>query len=221
MAVQVKVTARDGTLAVCCPYSKSFVSFAHMRGGKWSDGTDQWLFDPRDEFAVRATLIDIYGTDDSANCPKIDVRLNLDGMKEQTNTGRLFTCGREIARRRYWDRYVELGDDVVILAGGFPKETRSYKALLEPKPGTVLEVRGVPVQAAEKTLRKHPNAVTLLGDYDLEALKTEREFHAARIAALDKLIARREAIAEEDPLADLQDDDDAASDCSDGEAAEG
>jgi hypothetical protein len=221
MASQVKVTNREGALAVYCPYSKSFVSFAHMRGGKWSDGTDQWLFDPRDEFAVRSTLIDIYGTDDSASCQKIDVRLSLDNMAESVGGGRLFTCGREIARRRYWDRYVELGDDVVILAGGFPKKTRSYKALLEPEHGTVLEVRGVPVQAAERALRKHPNAVRLLGSYDLEALKAEREFHATRIAALNELIARREAIAEEDPLADLQDGNDAASDCSDGEAAEG
>lgn len=217
----VKVTNRDGMLAVYCPFSNSFVSFAHMRGGKWSDGTDQWLFDPRDEFAVRTTLIDIYGTDDTANCPKIDVRLNLDDMAEQVSTGRLFTCGREIARRKYWDSFVDLGENVVVLSGGFPRETASRKALLEPMPGTVLEVRGVPVQAAERALRKHPNAAALLGSYDIERLKAERAFHSARIAALDELIARREAIGEEDPLADLQDTDDGASGSGDGETAKG
>lgn len=221
MAVQVKVTARDGALSVYCPYSKAFVSFAHMRNAKWSDGIDQWLFDPRDEFAVRATLIDIYGTDDSASCQKVNVRLNLDELPEQAKAKRLFICGREVAWRKQSDRFVELGDSVVVVAGGFPRESRGYKPALEPDPGTVLEVRDVPVQAAERALRKHPTAVTLLGGYDLEALKTEREFHAARIAALDKLIARREAVAKEDSLADLQDDDDAASDCGGGEVAEG
>lgn len=54
----IKIESRNGMLAVTCPYSRTWVSFAKMRGGTWSDGVRQWLFDPRDEFAVRSTLID-------------------------------------------------------------------------------------------------------------------------------------------------------------------
>ena len=87
----VKVERSNGMLAVACPFSKSFVSFAKMRGGKWSDGTKQWMFDERDEFAIRSTLIDIYGTDDYESCEKTDVRIELDNMWSLVkNKGRLF-----------------------------------------------------------------------------------------------------------------------------------
>ncbi len=77
----IKVEVRNGMLAVTCPFSHTFVSFAKMRGGTWSDGVRQWLFDPRDEFAVRSTLADIYGTDDYESCAKTDVRLALDTLQ--------------------------------------------------------------------------------------------------------------------------------------------
>lgn len=219
----VVVSSRDSAVMVDCPYSKSFTDFAHMRGGLWSDGSKRWMFDSRDEFAVRATLIDIYGTDDSASCQKVDVRLSLDGMRDRVDgTGRLFICGREVARRRYCARYVDLGESVVIVTGGFPREA-DYRGrpILAPEAATVLEVRGVPVQAAERARSKYPEAVTLLGGYDLEALRVEREFHATRIAALDALIAGREAATEVDDLADLEDTDDGSPDGCSGEAAEG
>ena len=60
----IKVSAGEGLLKVTSPYNKEFVSFARMRGGKWSDGQKVWMFDPRDEFAVRSVLIDIFGTDE-------------------------------------------------------------------------------------------------------------------------------------------------------------
>lgn len=115
MSPVIKIENRNGMLAVTCPYSRTWVSFAKMRGGTWSDGVRQWLFDPRDEFAVRSTLADIYGTDDYESCAKTDVRLALDGMRDKWDGyDRLFVCGREIARRKYYDSYVELGEGVVL-----------------------------------------------------------------------------------------------------------
>lgn len=209
----IKVETRNGMLAVVCPYSQTFVSFAKMRGGKWSDGARQWLFDPRDEFAVRSTLVDIYGTDDYEGCAKTDVRLVLDGMRDEWDGySRLFMCGREIARRKYHDSYVELGEDIVLIAGGFPRKA-SYRGepVLCPDDGTILEVRGVPVMAAEAALQQYPEAIMVLGDYDISKLREERDFHAKRIAELDGLIARYSGIfREDDIIADLQDDDDEA-----------
>lgn len=209
----IKVEVRNGMLAVVCPYSRTFVSFAKMRGGTWSDGVRQWLFDPRDEFAVRSTLVDIYGTDDYESCAKTDVRLALDGMRDKWDGyARLFVCGREIARRKYYDSYVELGEDVVLIEGGFPRKA-SYRGepVLCPEDGTILEVRGVPVTAAEKALKKWPDAVTILGEYDITKLQGERDYHAKRIVELDGLIARYSGIfSEGDVIADLQDNDDEA-----------
>ncbi len=207
----VKVDRSNGMLAVTCPYSKSFVSFAKMRGGKWSDGTKQWMFDERDEFAIRSTLIDIYGTDDYESCTKVDVRVELDNMWSLVkNRGRLFFLGRELVRRRYYDNYVTLGTGVVVIEGGFPRKGGEYREPeLKPEDGTILEVRDVPVAAAEAALREWPEAVTVLGQYDIEALQAERDFHAKRIAELDTLIARYSGVFQEDEIiADLQDDDD-------------
>jgi len=206
----IKVDIRNGMLAVACPFSQTFLSFAHMRGGKWSDSLQQRLFDPRDEFAVRSTLIDIYGTDDYESCAKTDVRLSLDGMRvEWDGHDRMFVCGREVARRKYYDSYVELGEGVVVLEGGFPRKA-SYQGqpILAPANGTVLEVRGVPIVAAEKALQEWPDAVTVLGEYDINKLQEERDYHAKRIVELDGLIARYSGIfSEGDVIADLQDDD--------------
>ena len=207
----VKVERSNGMLAVVCPFSKSFVSFAKMRGGKWSDGTKQWMFDERDEFAIRSTLIDIYGTDDYESCEKTDVRIELDNMWSLVkDKGRLFFLGRELVRRKYYDNYVTLGVGVVVIEGGFPREGGSYREPeLNPHKATVLEVRDVPVAAAEAALREWPEAVTVLGQYDIEALQEERDFHAKRIAELDRLIARYSGVFQEDEIiADLQDDDD-------------
>lgn len=220
----IKVEARNGMLAVVCPYSRTFVSFAKMRGGTWSDGVRQWLFDPRDEFAVRSTLVDIYGTDDYESCAKTDVRLALDGMRDEWDgCDRLCVCGREVARRKYYDSYVDLGEDVVLIEGGFPRKA-SYRGdpVLYPDDGTILEVRGVPVTAAEKALTQWPTAVTLLGEYDINKLQEERDFHAKRIVELDGLIARYSGIfREDDIIVDLQDDDDEAPDRGDEQAIAG
>lgn len=217
----VKVDRSNGMLAVTCPYSKSFVSFAKMRGGKWSDGTKQWMFDERDEFAIRSTLIDIYGTDDYESCEKTDVRIELDELQSLVKgRDRLFFLGRELVRRRYYDNYVTLGTGVVMLEGGFPREAGGYREPeLKPHKGTVLEVRDVPVTAAEAALKKWPEAVTVLGEYDLEALQAERDFHAKRIKELDALIARYSGVFQEgEIIADLQDDDDEPPDGGDEEA---
>lgn len=70
----ISLAISEGLLKVVSPFNREFVSFARMRGGKWSDGEKVWMFDPRDEFAVRSALIDIFGTDDYESCPKVNSR---------------------------------------------------------------------------------------------------------------------------------------------------
>ncbi|MEA4884230.1 MAG: hypothetical protein VB144_11365 [Clostridia bacterium] len=216
----VKVETRNGMLAVTCPYSQAFLSFAKMRNGKWSDSLQQRLFDPRDEFAVRSTLVDIYGTDDYESCAKTAVRVDLDKLSNDlVYVEHLFLLGRELAQRKFPDRYVDLGTDVVAISGGFPHKSRRG---VDPLEGTVLEVRGVPIMAAEKALQDYPAAITVLGEYDITALQEERDYHAKRLAELDGLIARYSGIfREDDIIADLQDDDDEASANSSEQAVEG
>ncbi len=205
--MRVDLVAADGGIAVYCPYSPRFTDFAHMRKGVWSDQQKCWLFDKRDEFAIRQTLVDIYGTDNFAACAKCDVRVSLNEFN--TKVTRLFFCGREIARRRYADRYVDLGEGVVVVSGGFPDEGQHINA----RENTVLEVRDVPVLAAERLKTKYPDGVVILGGFGLEQLYAERDYLRARLAKLDVAIERL-VTPEEEIIADLVDEPDAApADC--------
>lgn len=204
--MQIEVVISESMIKVFCPYSKSFVDFAHMRNAKWSDQHKCWIFDIRDEFAVRSTLIDIYGTDDYASCEKVDVRINLDGFN--TNVTRVFLLGRELAVRRYWDAPVYLGEKVAIIQGGFEKEPKSRRyRTCDALPGTVLEVRDVPRIIAERTAIKDPDHVKILGGINKEALMAEREKLLQRITEIDKLleIAAIQEAGDEDVIADLED----------------
>lgn len=214
-------------LTVTCPYSKAFTDFAHMRQAKWSDGRKAWLFDARDEFAVRSTLVDIFGTDDYVSCAKADVRVALDKIRNGVvGYSHLFILGRELARRKYRNYRVDLGEGVIVASGGFPEQGGSGSgAELCPYAGTVLEVRGVPIPAIEAACAKYPQAITVLGEYDLVKLQEERDYHSKRVAELDALIARHSGIyskeAVEGVILDLQDEPDDAPDCGSREAVAG
>ncbi len=205
----IRIEASTGALKVYCPYSSQFVDFARMRNGKWSDGAKCWVFDPRDEFAVRSTLVDIYGTDDYAACSKVDMRISLDPYS--TDMQRIFLVGREIAHRRFWDRSVTLGPGVAVITGGFRAKPTSRKNITcEALDGTILEVRDVPRAIAERAYIKHPNSVEILGGIDRLVLQTERERLLERLSEIDELLSRVGEPKEDndDIPSDLRDDSD-------------
>ena len=199
----ITLVAKEGLLKATTPYNKEFVSFARMRGGKWSDGEKVWMFDPRDEFAVRSALIDIFGTDDYESCPKVNVRVCLDHFKPGDE---FVLFGRQLLRRRYADRRVDIADGVVVISGGFPPEGGSRRhPAISPEPGTTIEVRDVPRDIAMRAWTENKEAIELLGALDLEALKEEKEALLRRIEQIDQMIADLEAESERDELADLYD----------------
>ena len=197
----IEITKTEGSSEfLCrCPYTKKFVEAAKMRGGKWSDSLKRWIFDIRDEMAIRGTLVDIYGTDDYATCQKRTVRINLDDFS--TNGNRLVLCGREVAKRRESWQKVWLGEGVVLLEGGFADEPR--QAGVYALPGTTIEVRDVPQMAAENLFTKHPDHVVIIGGIDREALLLERESLLRRVADIETLLADKPE--EDEIIADLQD----------------
>jgi len=199
----ITLVAKEGLLKATTPYNKEFVSFARMRGGRWSDSQRVWMFDPRDEFAVRSALIDIFGTDDYESCPKVNVRVCLDHFKPGDE---FVLFGRQLLRRRYADRRVDIADGVVVISGGFPPEGGSRRhPAISPEPGTTIEVRDVPRDIAMRAWTENKEAIELLGALDLEALKEEKEALLRRIEQIDQMIADLEAESERDELADLYD----------------
>lgn len=197
----VKLTVKEGIIEVLSPYNEEFISFARMRGGKWSKQKERWMFDPRDEFAVRSALIDIYGTDDYETCEKVDIRVDLD-MFSKYDDG-IYACGLQLVWRKYPNK-LELSDNVVVVQGGFSDRSKTVSY----RDGTILEARAMPKEAAIKFWKDNPDHVEILSDINIRDLKDEKERLIKRIAEIEETIAmleRKDDIEEGGIISDLQD----------------
>lgn len=218
--MSVSVETGKGGLIVKSPYSQEFVSFARMRNGRWSDKLEAWLFDERDEIAVRSALIDIYGTDDYASCVKCDLLVNISKIYDTRLVSKACVFGWPIVDRT-GGGYLRLGTkDVktVIISGGFPKLGlwRGGKFVLDAEENTVVVARDIPLAIAQRFIAEHPEDAQIIGNINIAQLKAEKELLLKRLAEIDHLIATWEErpnveIDEYAIIADLSDDDDDSS----------
>ena len=178
----VSIETKEGVIEVTSPYNPEFIDFAKMRGGKWSDEKEVWMFDPRDEFAVRSALIDIYGTDDYENCEKVDIRCDYSVAK--INNWKSFVAGWEVARSHYGN--VKLSDRTILVEG----ELRVYKDKVKPelRSNPILEVRAIPEKAAQKIYKENPDKVEIIGGIDESKLKDEKKKLQDRIQEINNLL---------------------------------
>lgn len=148
--IKVEIVGHKGgsqSVALTSPYHPDLPRAARHLGGHWSG--ERWFFDLRDEAGVRSLAREIYGTDGDDGAELVTVRLRLNAGR--TWTDELYWGGRQIARRFSRDSHVQLGDDVVVVTGGFPAHGGSRKnPAVAAEEGTVLEVRDVPAPAALK-----------------------------------------------------------------------
>ncbi|MFJ4418773.1 hypothetical protein [Streptomyces sp. NPDC088925] len=180
----VTITTENGKTSVHSPYHPDWPSQARDLGGKWRGGA--WVFDARDETRVRELARAVYGTDGSPDEDTVTVRLPAPHLTGEANRPvAWWAFGREIAARFSRDERVRLGDGVVIVSGGFERGGGSVKyPSLNPKDGTVVEVRDVPraLVAGEEDAEIVEEAGT---SPDREALTAERAKLVARIAEID------------------------------------
>jgi hypothetical protein len=190
--MSVTITSDGAGVTAITPYDPEFVTAAKDIGGTPLRGADgwRWMFDTRDEAAVRALCLRIFGADGStdADDPTVTIRVPV----PITCTGEEFrAAGITLVRRPARDASVRYGTGVVVISGGFPSSGGSRaNPRLEPKPDTTVEVRDLPRGVAEKILAEIPGA-TLVGDPDQHraALLTERAALTARLAEIDQLLA--------------------------------
>jgi hypothetical protein len=149
---QVSISEQNGQLLVSSPYHRDFPPRARKIGGKWIATSRCWSFDARDLERVKELCRDIYGTDGSEDQNDlISIRVT---WTESTSAGRFepgdLTCyvaGREVARAYSRDGGAKLGENVVVLEGGFYSCGSAKYPELGVKAGTVIEVRDVPASA--------------------------------------------------------------------------
>jgi hypothetical protein len=145
---EVRIRVEGKEVHVTSPYNVSFINQARSLNGKWDRDQGEWVFDARDEGRVRKLCLWYYGTDGDTAGPLTTLHVSLDGCGYETD---LELGGRVLARRPGRDYRVQLGEGVVLIAGGFPARGGSAKnPCVDPRPGTVLEVRDFPLALARK-----------------------------------------------------------------------
>ena len=157
---QVRIVTGAEQIAVSAPYCPEWPEKARAIGGKWDSARSLWKFDARDEARVRDLCVEVFGTDGHPVEVR-DIRVALDGLPSLGDS--LWVGGRLVCRRRNRDWKVELGDGVVSVSGDFPRSGGSSKhPRLDPMPGTVLEVRDVPLSIAEALVAAEPRAYSFV-----------------------------------------------------------
>lgn len=90
----IQIEVKDGRCAVTSPYNKVFVEGARQLNGKWQ--SPHWVFDARDEAAVRQLCQKVYGTDGHVVADLVSVRVTYtDGA--DVLRGALSMAGRSLA----------------------------------------------------------------------------------------------------------------------------
>lgn len=183
----VSITGSGDRLMVASPYNASFVRRARTLGGKFVDRV--WTFDARDEARVRALCHEVYGTD--------GVESDLCTVRVMFECGLARLCapiaigGRTVARATGRDSGATLGDDVVVLEGGFTSggSYKNWKTLVLD--GTSVLIRNFPRQVALKKIAAGETGISIEDEgamVDREALTAEKIRLDARIAEIDRLL---------------------------------
>ena len=136
----IKITnTGDGKITVTSPYNSIFVAEARRLGGKFKD--QKWIFDARDESAVREACFRCYG-DDGIRLHQVDVRITAPNGLFADKT-HISILGRTVARAFSRDSGANVGDGVVIEAGGFSSGGSAKNWGTRAEPGTTIILRDV------------------------------------------------------------------------------
>lgn len=183
----VTVTTDGQTVILTAPYDPTLPPLVRGIGGRWNAADKTWTFDARDEQRVRDLSRQVYGTDGQASLdsPTVTVRIEVPGTY---GIAEWRVAGRLIVRREHRDSPVAFGADVVLVTGGWPGNGGSMRSprLGDAKPGTVVEVRDVPVDVAQRMCDTQVGAGIVDGaDAQRAALEAERTRLVARLAEID------------------------------------
>jgi hypothetical protein len=142
-----KLISGDPRIAVTSPYLAEFVQGARKLGGKWSETSRRWLFDPRDRREVEALLTRCYGASTSEGVALCTLRVTLptDGS---TYDCRLSVAGKTFARTYGRDSGAKMPDGCRVLAGRLYSAGSRKNPTLSWNAGTVVLVRDVLLTAA-------------------------------------------------------------------------
>jgi hypothetical protein len=195
----ITITTVGTRIELCSPFSYTVKERAKQMGGRWDASSGCWTFDVRDLFAVRAMLVEVFGTDDTDVVREtIQIRTKCEVTAEGTA---IVLMGVELAVATGRDSGARLGDGVLIIEGhaGSGGSRQNWRTQLAA--GTVLELRDLPSRTAarirarlldtEKPTKNFEFVATVAAPPS--ALAAERAAIVAQIAALQARLAEIDA----------------------------
>lgn len=199
MTVKIEKYETD-KIAVHSPYNTKFVTLARRLGGKFEKGA--WVFDAREEEAVRAGCMKIYGEDGSGLTNFLTVKLTFVTEDYAVRKAYAF-CGRSLARAYDRDSGAKIEEGVIVHAGNVKSggSWANFQTIIEA--GTVLEVRDMSRTLVEAFIKKQSEEskkeliVEIISDKketSKESLEAEKEKLLARKAELEERIAEIEEL---------------------------
>lgn len=157
----ITCTVLDGRVQVESPYNAGFVVAAKRLAGKWA--APAWVFDARNEAAVRSALRRWYGTDGTAPADTVSIQVAL-GEDDSVCRGPVQIAGRTIARAAGRDSGARLGDGVVLLRGGFDSGGSVKNWCTNVRADTAVLLHDIPRVMARKLAEDPSQGVTIVSE---------------------------------------------------------
>lgn len=182
------ITTTEDQVIVTGDYNAEFVEQARKLAGKWKNPS--WVFDIRNEDAVRKACLECYGTDGLVT-DLVDVRITFPDGFESPYCESINVFGRTVARAFGRDSGARPGDGIVLEEGGFSSGGSSRNWLTKAKSGTKVVMRDVSRRLVEANADKDVllEIIGSTSDIDRDALAAEREKLVARITEIDAQLA--------------------------------
>jgi hypothetical protein len=163
MDITIK-TLDGGRVAVQSPYHAEFVCRSRAMAGKWDASRRAWIFPVEVLEQVRTLLRDTYGRDNQPT-DTVRLRVNWDALPAEGDMGgvdSIVVGGREIARAFGRDSGARIGEDIVVVSGGFGSGGSRKNWRLTCRNNTVFDILRLPVAMAHRLEEHYPEACRIV-----------------------------------------------------------
>ncbi len=198
------ITKSGDTLRVVSPYHPWFIKDAKKNlHGRWNENA--WVFDARNEQAVRALVKRYYGYED--NCALVSLRVDFGSEGDERKCAPVYRAGRVVASATGRDSGARLGQGVILERGNVNSSGSMKNWTTVVGPNTVVLIHDVPLSVAKNHTEGdggykgesyeivaapvvEPASAEIAG---AEALQKERLHLQARLVEIEELLAQQSA----------------------------
>jgi len=167
------VSLTDNRIAVVTPYNADFVRKARLQAGRWGsyrddkgNGSPAWIFPVEQIEAVRQLLRDVYGEDDQDqdSGKKVRLRVQYDRSIDTGGRGDVVVAGRQVARAFGRDSGAKIGEDIVVIKGGFGSGGSIKNWAIHVKTDTVFDLLRIPEPMARRMVAEAGEFCSIVSD---------------------------------------------------------